>query len=389
MRGLLLIAWQTITRHRLRSILTAASLVLGVMALTSVSAASTVTQQAIIRTALLVGGPTVTSSIDITTPVDPLEAAQRWARIVNERYGAGTATARMLSSNALTMTADGTPLADTQVVIVDDQLDKIRPFEIVDGVWLDRAPKRISPNVVFNRAAAKEVQTSAKISLRWGNVGEHVTASEVGIVDDGENRPIAYMDLGQEGEWRKAASRDGKVTVIAHTGSGDDSDLRTSLMQIESIAKLGGQVGDVQRIDTVAQLDGELNATARVFAVVSVVALAIAALGMLNIGLATLAERSDELSLRRAFGARRRSIVALMLLEAELLAIAAGLIGVISSYFAMPLTLTLFGAANSSVDFPLSAALIGVAAGALAALVGAVAPAIRAGNSPIANIMRG
>ncbi|MFT4029428.1 MAG: FtsX-like permease family protein, partial [Protaetiibacter sp.] len=110
--------------------------------------------------------------------------------------------------------------------------------------------------------------------------------------------------------------------------------------------------------------------------------------GMLNIGLSTLAERSDELALRRAFGAHRRDIITLMLLEAQLVAITGGGLGIIFAYATMPLTLTAFGS-TVTAEFPLSAALAGVVAGALAALAGAIAPALKAIRVPIAGIMRG
>jgi len=57
-------------------------------------------------------------------------------------------------------------------------------------------------------------------------------------------------------------------------------------------------------------------------------ALAISGVGIMNIMLASVAERTHEIGVRRAFGARRREIVAQFALEAALLCLAGGVVGV-------------------------------------------------------------
>ncbi len=389
MMRLMKIAWQAVSRQRLRSLLTAVSLILGVMALTSVAAAQDVMRDTITRTALLTGGPTVTSAITITDPIDPADTANRWAQLLTARYGEQTDTARVFSPTMLTVAADGDVKADIELVVVDPAFTGIRPFEVIDGSWLDTAPESLAPSLVLNEPAAAQYGQTLQWSLTWGTAGQRTTAIQVGVVVDGSTSPAIYLDLTQPGAWNEAALRDGTVTLHIHATGLTDTALRAALQQIGQIAGLTEQTGDVRRTDTVSQLDTELNTTGRIFVAIAIVALTIAAVGMLNIGLSTLAERSDELSLRRAFGAHRRDIITLMLLEAQIVAITAGLIGVAASYFAMPFTLTAFGASSTDTTFPLAAALIGVTAGSVAALVGATTPALRAMRTPIASIMRG
>ncbi len=386
---LLHIAWQSVSRQRMRSTLTALSLILGVTALTSVAAAQEVMQQTITRTALLTGGPTVTTAITITAD-DPIQSAAHWQTIIRGIYGTDADVARVAHIDGLRLTQDGVPRAELDIRSVDPQLADIRPFETVAGTWLDTAASTLAPAIVLNLAAAQQYNDTGHWTLYYGNAGEYRAATVSGVVDDGEPSPIAYLDLTQSGPWLSSAAGGDSDAVALHTHipGVDDTELRASLVRTQNLADRAGEIGNAQRTDTVGQLTNELGTTARVFIAVAVIALTIAALGMLNIGLSTLAERSDELALRRAFGAHRRDVITLMLLEAQLVALTGGTLGVLTAYAAMPLTLTAFGT-TATATFPIEAALAGVAAGSAAALAGAVAPALKAIRVPIASIMRG
>lgn len=384
---LLGIAFTTVRRMPLRSTLTAMSLILGVMALTSVAAAQEVMSQTITRAAILAGGPAVTSEILVTDQVDPVAAANRWQQSIHTRYAETAITAVIASPSGLSVSVDGTTRPDIAVRAVDRALINICPFDVLEGTWF-WDENSIAPLIVVNDAAAGD-STSNSWSIRWGVSGQRMTANLIGVVDDGSAAPNLYLDLSQQGPWADYGGEDVAISMVAHIDGVNDSQLRSALTQTQGISGLTGQLGEIRRTDTVGTLSAELDTNARVFIAVSVVALVIAGVGMLNIGLSTLSERSDELSLRRAFGAHRSDIVALMLLEAQLVALVAGGIGVLAAYIAMPYTLTVFGTSVTDTAFPSVAALAGVCSGSLAALAGAATPAIRAMNTPIATIMRG
>lgn len=382
---LLHIALQSVSRQRMRSTLTAVSLILGVMALTSVAAAQDVIQETITRTALLTGGPTVTTAVTINGD-NPIKTADHWRHSVLTKYGPEAAAARVASIEGLRLDQNGTVRAELEISAVDPDLTKVRPFEVISGSWLNQAPHTLAPAVVLNTAAAAQYGDTGTWTLHWGDNGELRTATVVGIVDDGETSPVAYLDLTQHGEW--LASATSNVNLVVHVDGVDQTALRAGLLQTQALSDRAGQIAEAKRTDTIGQLAVELGTTARVFIAVAIVALAIAAVGMLNIGLSTLSERADELALRRAFGAHRRDIITIMLLEAQLVALTGGGLGVLAAYATLPFTLTAFGS-STTAQFPLEAALSGVAAGALAALAGAIAPAIEAIRTPIATIMRG
>lgn len=388
MTGSVVIAWQTLSRHKLRSALTAVSLILGVMTLTSVAAAEGVVQHAISRAALLTGGPATTTSIAVTSTVAPDEAATRWADTFTQRFGPQTLTARTVSSGALTVATDGKAAPEVDLLLVDPRLTRIRPFEVISGAWLADAPRTLAPNVALNTAAADRFTNARSWELRWGNEGASTTAVAVGTVDDGRADPTIYVDLTQSGTWRNVALANGAVSLLVHAPGVNQSTVAATVREVEKLAGHMGETGDVVRTDTVEELLSQRTTASRVFFAIAGMSLAVGALGVLNIGLATLAERSEELALRRAFGAHRSAIAWIMLLESQLLGAAAALIGIGASYVCMPLTLRLLGSSAAPDGFSLSAALTGAAAGCLAALIGAMAPAIRASQLPIGSIMR-
>ena len=75
------------------------------------------------------------------------------------------------------------------------------------------------------------------------------------------------------------------------------------------------------RVDRVGELRDSLSFMQAVFSAVAAAALLVSALGLLNIGLASIAERSRELVVRRALGAQRRHLFVQVMGSSLLLAV--------------------------------------------------------------------
>jgi putative ABC transport system permease protein len=80
---------------------------------------------------------------------------------------------------------------------------------------------------------------------------------------------------------------------------------------------------------------------------IGALALLISGIGIMNIMLASVAERTQEIGVRRAFGARRREVIAQFAIEAALLCIAGGAVGV-------PLGAALSGIVAVTAGWPVS-----------------------------------
>ena len=80
------------------------------------------------------------------------------------------------------------------------------------------------------------------------------------------------------------------------------------------------------------------------------ISLLVGGIGIMNIMLASVLERTREIGIRRAMGARRRDIMAQFVLEALLVSLIGGLIGVIIGY-GMPQIITLYAGWRTIVQF--------------------------------------
>lgn len=99
----------------------------------------------------------------------------------------------------------------------------------------------------------------------------------------------------------------------------------------------------------------------------------IGGIGIMNIMFVTVAERTREIGLRKALGARRRTILAQFLIEAALICLLGGLIGLLIAY---PITLVM----DRFMPAVLSLALVGLAllVSVVTGLVAGFLPAWRA-----------
>ncbi|MCB1086408.1 MAG: ABC transporter permease, partial [Verrucomicrobiae bacterium] len=114
---------------------------------------------------------------------------------------------------------------------------------------------------------------------------------------------------------------------------------------------------------------------------IAAISLIVGGIGIMNIMLATVTERTREIGIRRALGAKRRDIVSQFLIETVLLSGAGGLIGVAVG-LAIPLIITHFASMLTIVEFwsPAMAFTISVVIG----VVFGIYPAFRAaGMNPV------
>jgi putative ABC transport system permease protein len=113
-----------------------------------------------------------------------------------------------------------------------------------------------------------------------------------------------------------------------------------------------------------------------VLIMVSAIALIISGIGIMNIMLVTVTERTREIGVRMAVGASRREVLHQFLLEAVLISVGGGLLGILIGV-AMPLSIRFF---TDDVRIPISsmAVVIAFVVSLIVGLVFGILPANRA-----------
>jgi len=120
---------------------------------------------------------------------------------------------------------------------------------------------------------------------------------------------------------------------------------------------------------------------------VAAISLVVGGIGIMNIMLVSVTERTREIGLRKAIGATKKDILTQFLLEAVMLTLVGGIVGIIlgaTFSFVTSIILTRILNITWSFTFPVSAAVLGLGVAALVGLVFGLYPARQASlKSPI------
>ena len=158
------------------------------------------------------------------------------------------------------------------------------------------------------------------------------------------------------------AEQDVEVALRLLHGLGLDDDNDFSIFNQASLLDLAGSVST-----TLSALLGGIGA----------ISLIVGGIGIMNIMLVTVTERTNEIGLRRALGAHDRDILVQFLAEALVLCIIGGLLGVGLSYGVAAL-LTALPGFSIAVTIGLTSVIMALGVASAAAIIFGLYPAIRA-----------
>ncbi len=151
------------------------------------------------------------------------------------------------------------------------------------------------------------------------------------------------------------------------------------------LRRLHGLQGDaeddftIQLQDEIVDLfSGVLNAVTAVAAAIVAVSLIVAGVGIMNIMLVSVTERTREIGIRKAVGARRGNILSQFLVEAVVLSLVGGAIGIAVGYGLGALVIALLPVSLPSAHVPLWAILTAFGFCALVGVFFGIYPASKA-----------
>jgi hypothetical protein len=374
-------------------LLAGVGLTLAVLALVAIYTTGVILRQVLVANSEQKFGrlPTVANAVSVqTVSGSQFEQFMSDVAIYISDRGSHYALTTQVGSVSATTAASGT--VAPSLVLVAGQLNGIRRVPLVAGRWFGTGRQIYPGGVVVNQAGEGSLGgVGATVYLQTEVDQGPIRQRIVGVVADGNPDPTAYASMASVLTARPASLDGASLTVYAH-------DTRLGLTALENeVTKVSLAMGalpiDVApiEVDQVAQVYGEENATENAFVLATGVALVIATVGLISIGLASVAERSRELTIRRAVGATRLRTFALVMASSITVGLFACGSAVIAGILAVVLvvphlldkTLEL-----SAPAFPWIAAEVGIYAGFGAAILGGLIPALRAVGVDLAGALR-
>jgi putative ABC transport system permease protein len=223
---------------------------------------------------------------------------------------------------------------------VSANYDRISNLTIREGRWLTEADDAQRRNVLVIGVNAREALFPNPDDSPIGKVvrmnGD--TWEIVGVIEKrksgffGENEEDRKVFMPYNTSRKVAPLRDFLLMII----QAKQGRLNEAVEEVESILRLRREVKygepnnfDVKTADAfIAQFDGIIGGVGLVAIAISCLGLLVGGIGVMNIMLVSVTERTKEIGIRKAIGATKSAIVFQFLLEAMTLTMFGGIIGV-------------------------------------------------------------
>ena len=342
--ALLRTAWFSIGSNKLRTGLTLLGMIIGVAAVISLMAIGRGSQNVItdriesLGSDLLFVRPTSTGGAIFGGggTSDDLTVADAVALLDSTFAPSVLAVAPELQSNGQVVAADANTFAQITGV-TRDYLD-VRNFVVEKGQF-------ISPAHVINgsRVAVLGSQVSENLYGTRDPVGQTIRLNQkqftaIGVLESkgaGEDNRVLVPITTAAARLAGQRTSEGEVTVqtINVQAVGADA-IDSAIAEITTILRLRHEITDEDDFTITNQVDTleTLNETNETFALflgaIAGISLVVGGIGIMNIMLVSVTERTREIGIRKALGAKRHDILYQFVIEALLLSIAGGGIGV-------------------------------------------------------------
>ena len=345
--------------HKLRSLLTMLGMIFGVGAVVAMLSITEGAKEEVIRYIDLLGVNNIIVEANEAVDRDTLLAVRQLSPGLTFRdfraIDANTPDIQAMSPRKSFSPASVLPPTDQdvpQLIGVLPNYTEIYSLKMLEGRFFDEEDNvRSAPVCVLGEATKVNL-------LGYGPaVGKYVKINEVWLRVVGVMAPAATADADMEG--LEADDRNNMIIAPLNTVMRRFEDNNSYLRdEIDGIFVRVAADGDpietadvVRAILTATHNDaGDFSITVpagllaqrqqqqRIFEIVMIciasISLLVGGIGIMNIMLATVLERTREIGIRRAIGARQRDIVRQFLIEAVLISIVGGLIGIATGFTA-------------------------------------------------------
>jgi putative ABC transport system permease protein len=308
----------------------------------------------------------------------------------------GEAIAREATSIAVVTPFSGTSAqvlagdrnATTQVMGASQSYFQVRAYTFAKGgVWTDSDELLKSKVCVIGDTVRENLFGTGDGMGQYIRIGRH-PFKVIGVLtrkgqspfgEDQDDRII--MPIGSL-RARVMPSSPGRVEMLMASAT-DDRTVDRAVMQIEQILRQRHQIDPDDEPDFVIRTQAEFRRSQeQIFATLGVLLSSIAAvsllvggIGVMNIMLVSVTERTREIGIRMAIGAREGDILFQFLIEAVTLSVIGGLFGIAAGAGLIRL---IAGALDWKMEVPLDAVIVAVATSAAIGVIFGFLPARRA-----------
>ncbi len=379
---------QALRQNPVRSLLTGLGMVIGTASVILVVTISLTSQNYILEQIEGVGSNMIFASYEVGTQQSNAEITADFIKssdveAIREQLASRIVAATGIESNYDLMFINGKE--ERLLVIGSDEYYKpVRNLQVLTGRFID----------------AEDLEQRQKVALLTEKLAKRLFGSLEGAL--GQTIKLHGLQFTVIGTFKEKVESFGQSELNAETvlipitvqqyflrveridplyvQARAPEDVEPVTLQVKQILESRHRAGSTYKVEN---LTGILNAAksiakilSLVLVLVSAIALIISGIGIMNIMLVTVTERTREIGLRMAVGASRREIMLQFLTEAVLISLGGGMLG-IAAGVAVPLSVQLF---VENIQIPVSPVSIAIAfsVSSLVGLVFGILPASRA-----------
>jgi len=225
---------------------------------------------------------------------------------------------------------------------VAGDLQRVLDFHVGSGRFLNQADEEARARVcVLGARVAEDLGAELGSAVTVGDqlltvVGvmgrKAYAASEISDIAIADRNRDVYLPFSTLRSYYRKLERDSQLDAIALRMASDEGLVERSQLARRIVADLHRGAEDFA-VSVPLEVLRQAQATREVFnlliIVIAAISLIVGGIGIMNIMLATVTERTREIGIRRAVGAGQRTVLARFLVEASLLSLTGGVIGLL------------------------------------------------------------
>lgn len=243
----------------------------------------------------------------------------------------------------------GNKTTDASFTGTDEEYSKISNFTMSAGQFFSKAESDSAANVIvigseisdqlFSESGVNPVGQVVKIKSAAQNNSSGVPLRVIGVI---ASRGSSFFQNQDQMVFMPLKIAQGQILGIHHLNSiyvkvNDSSNASSTIAAINTVLKQQHRILDEvnydftvrDQADAVNMLSTITDALTLFLTSMAAISLLVGGIGILNIMMVTVAERTREIGLRKAVGATKKAIRNQFLLEASLLTSVGGLLGII------------------------------------------------------------